>query len=250
MTKKINFALAVLLSFGVFAGEAEATTKPVADKRAESPAPAAVEVAIIARVFKTVEYRQPKGQWKKADRGDHLASGDNVKTGADASSVIRFLDGSIVRVQANSELTVIGEKSGDKQDKTVQLDVGRLGFDVRKQSDEQFRFSSPTSVASIKGTEGIFSDGMLVILTTKAKDEAAEFKNVATGEVIKVYAGYIVTIGKDGKMNYQKLTPAEIKAFSLLLPSNTDTGSTGPKKKLNLQFNTSNGRKEIEIDSK
>jgi hypothetical protein len=69
--------------------------------------------------------------------------------------MIKFADESKVSVREKSIITIQGEVSGNKiLNRDVYIERGRAVFDIKKQQTEQFRFTSPISVASIRGTEG------------------------------------------------------------------------------------------------
>jgi hypothetical protein len=69
--------------------------------------------------------------------------------------MIKFPDESKVAVREKSVITLQGEVSGNKiLRREVYIERGRTVFNIKKQDTEQFRFTSPISVASIRGTEG------------------------------------------------------------------------------------------------
>lgn len=81
-----------------------------------------------------------------------LDTGDLVRTGAGASAVIAFLDGSKMRVKENSAFGV-GAHSAKKVG--VSIDVGTLQFWITKQAKKRrYTMRTPTAVASVRGTTG------------------------------------------------------------------------------------------------
>ena len=142
-------------------------------------------VGLLSKVVLDVARREASTDWQMARRGDILSSGDKVKTGEKSVAVIKFRDRSLVRVRERSELTVNETTSGSCVSRSVNLEKGSVGFKLEKQgSDEEFRFTSPTSVASIRGTEGQFVSGLdsdtltiiegVVLLTNARSFEAVE----------------------------------------------------------------------------
>src|ERR1041384_6404816 len=93
----------------------------------------AKDATSLALVFKTVldvSKRAPANdEWMKATRGEPLASGDQVKTGDRSLAVVKFLDNSILRVRAQSLLTVSGEGLRGAQVRTIELNAGAFGFE-------------------------------------------------------------------------------------------------------------------------
>lgn len=115
------------------------------------------QVALVKKIVKDVTYRKAgQSDWDDAKTGLPLNDGEQVKTGAKSLALILFIDGSgLLRVRENAVLNVYG-KSGNKKldDKNTVLTKGTIGFEVNKQEDEEFKFTTPTAVASIRGTEG------------------------------------------------------------------------------------------------
>jgi hypothetical protein len=112
--------------------------------------------AYIIKVVKDVERRSsPTSGWSKALLLSELKSGYEVRTQDKSFAMIKFADESKVSVREKSIITIQGEVSGNKiLNRDVYIERGRAVFDIKKQQTEQFRFTSPISVASIRGTEG------------------------------------------------------------------------------------------------
>jgi hypothetical protein len=111
--------------------------------------------AVIIKVKNDVERKTPTSAWTKALKLDELRSGHEVRTMENSLALIRFADESKVTVRAKSLLTVQGEIEGKRiLSRDIYIEHGRAVFDIKKQQTEQFRFSSPISVASIRGTSG------------------------------------------------------------------------------------------------
>ncbi|MCK6601418.1 MAG: FecR family protein [Bacteroidetes bacterium] len=205
---------------------------------------AADDVAVITRVYNEVKVKPEKGAWKEAKRADKLTNGDNIKTGEKASAVVKFLDGSILRIRPNSELVVYSDRSGTKINKNVQIDVGQIGFDVRKRKEENFSFSSPTSVASIRGTDGGYAtddekDKLLI------NDGEAELENKSTGEKVQVGSGQTAELDKKTG-SLQKRNQSSDDQNQL---NNMNTDGPGQKKKMTIEVQMPDGTtKTLEIE--
>ncbi len=173
----------------------------------ETPKAEPQGVAIVIKAIKVVEAREKQENWKSVQRGQQLNSGTQVRTGAQSFSILKFADNSVVRVTENSEIVVRGDKSGaGAMSKTVELNLGKVGFNIKKQGpNEQFRFTSPTSVASIKGTTGYYNPTSLLILTGSgilSLPDGTGGKDVGSGEI-----GEIV----NGQVQVRKATAEEIE---------------------------------------
>ncbi len=111
--------------------------------------------AIIIKVKNDVQRKTPTTAWTKALTLSELKAGHEVRTMEKSFALIKFADESKVAVREKSLLTVQGEVEGRRiLNRDVFIERGRAVFDIKKQQTEQFRFSSPISVASIRGTEG------------------------------------------------------------------------------------------------
>ena len=197
------------------AGAADAledlSDQPLGDGIKE-PVCAASPVAMVCKVVLDVARKEASRDWQIARRGEILSSGDRVKTGDKSVAVIRFKDHSLVRVRERSELTVKATTRGSFVSRSVNLETGGVGFKMEKQgSDEEFRFTSPISVASIRGTEGQFisghgSDTLTVI------EGVVLLTNARSFETVEVQAGNTGIAHPDGTMFVRMATLAEVTA--------------------------------------
>ena len=112
--------------------------------------------AYIIKVVKDVERRTGSTSgWSKALLASELRAGYEVRTQEKSFAMIKFSDESKVAVREKSIITLQGEMAGNKiLRRDIHIERGRTVFNVKKQDTEQFRFTSPISVASIRGTEG------------------------------------------------------------------------------------------------
>lgn len=111
---------------------------------------AADPVAIMIRARGQVELKPRTVELK---RGTRLVNGDKVITGKKGSAAIKFLDdASLVRVRPNSTCTINTEKEEGSIAKSIYVEVGTIFSRITKQKSK-YRVSTPTSVASVKGTK-------------------------------------------------------------------------------------------------
>lgn len=211
---------------------------------AAAPTGSGKTVGLISKVIQDVSHRQIDKDWQKAQKGEPLVSGDAVKTGERSIAIIKFLDNSLVRVRELSELTVSGRMDGSAFLKSVDLQNGVVGFSIQKQRpQEEFRFSSPTSVASIRGTGGMFatSDSTDTLIVVEG---IVNFLNKLTGQSLDVHAGFTGIFGPSGVMTYRPATRTEIMAAE-------EAAGNGSLKKLELDLRDNQGKsKRLHIDIK
>ena len=165
-------------------------------------------VAFVSKVVQDVTKKAGSTDWAKAQKGDRLASGDEVKTGEKSIAVVKFMDNSILRIREKAELKVQGEMAGGAFSKTVLVNQGQVGFEVQKRENEKFTFTSPTSVASIRGTKGMLetqSSGDEVVVT----EGIVNLLNLISNNQVNVVAGQTGFSRPDGTINSQPSTPQE-----------------------------------------
>lgn len=172
----------------------------------EKPKAEGEGVALVIKAVRIVEAREKQQAWRGVQRGQQLNSGTQVRTGEQSFSILKFADNSVVRVAESSEIVVRGDKDKtNAMNKTIELNLGKVGFNIKKQgANEQFRFVSPTSVASIKGTSGYFSPNSLLILEGSASfglPDGTTMQDVGAGQI-----GEIV----NGQVQVRQATPEEL----------------------------------------
>lgn len=132
------------------------------------------------------------------NRGMALSNGDIVITGEDGLAIILFLDDKTqLKIKGNSETEITGSIGKDGISKRVNMAFGSLKASIGKQKGE-FVVSTPTSVASVKGTEFwlIVSPNPGDVLIGLSGN--VEFTNTLTGQTVTVGAGMVVESTPDG----------------------------------------------------
>ena len=197
-------------------------------------------VALVTKVIEDVTKKTQSTEWNKATKGDILNTGDAVRTGSKSLAIIKFTtDNSILRVR---ELSLV-KLNGDGSSKNVELQNGGFGFEIQKQKENaQFKFTSPTSVASIRGTRGKMSSGESgdTLIVTEG---LVNLKNTISNKDIDVGAGSVGVSTPDGSISSRKATPQE------MADANSAVGNN--ENKLNIELKDSKGnKKELKIEYK
>jgi len=113
---------------------------------------AADAVAIVIRAKGTVILQQPGNKRMRIRPGTRVYSGSKIITKTKSFAAIKFIDdGSLVRIRPNSSCKVEGKKQQNSLFKNLFLEVGSIFSKITRQKGV-FRVSTPTSVASVKGT--------------------------------------------------------------------------------------------------
>ena len=150
--------------------------------------------AYVVKVVKDVTKKAPTSGWQQAVLADQLKSGHMVRTNEKSLALIKFSDETKLLVREKTEVEIKGQVQGKQiLDRNVHTTRGNVGFDVKKQEKEAFRFSSPISVASIRGTNGFYQrqedDNVdqlgigkgLATLTNSLSNQSVDVSNNQTG---------------------------------------------------------------------
>jgi hypothetical protein len=155
--------------------------------------------AYIVKVIRDVNMKSPTEGWQKAVPLSTLKSGYEVKTDKGSLAMILFADQSKLILREKSIVTIKGEVKGKEiLSRSVHMDRGNMIFNVKKAESEQFRFSSPISVASIRGTQGAYVSEASIDSLTIAEG-LADFANFISGKKGSVAAGQTGIADSSGK---------------------------------------------------
>lgn len=109
--------------------------------------------AVIIKTKGDVSVTNSSGKSLKAKRGTRLEDGDQIKTGEKGSLALKFLDdNSLLRMRPNSTCTINTTKEKNSVAKNIFVEVGSIFSKITKGPNTSFRVTTPTSVASVKGT--------------------------------------------------------------------------------------------------
>lgn len=155
------------------------------------PATAAAQDANVALVYRLLldqEAAVVRGTDEQAAQlGQLLGNGDLVLTSANTRAAIRFTDdGSLIRLNPNSQLQVRTEGDRGTLTKTLELEFGELWARVTEQRGV-FQVQTPSGVAAVKGTEFIVRVDGQGVTTVFTLDGAIDFFNGAG--TVEVSAG-------------------------------------------------------------
>jgi len=207
-------------------------------------APSNAIAAFFAKIIPVVEHKTASANWTAAKKGGVITAGDKVKTGEGGLAIIKFNDKSIVKVRENSEILITGTVDENTVLKEVGMQKGVIGFIIGKQNtNEEFHFTSPTSVAAIRGTGGAFivgpSSDTLVVT-----EGLIRFTNTVSNESGDVAAGFTGISKSDGSLEVRASTQAEGTAAQALVKAGESENllefelqdGQGNKKKLKIDY--------------
>ena len=163
------------------------------------------KIAVTTKVKGLVEI-MPIGEENFANLkpGTILSDGDKIRTGSSGFTAIIFIDDkSTLKLKENSEAVISGQRSAQSIAKKINMDVGTVRATVNKQNSN-FVIQTPTSVASVKGTDFWMItdplDGDLVI----GLDGIVTLTNNETGAEVDVTEGTSGSSTPDGDVDVEE----------------------------------------------
>jgi ferric-dicitrate binding protein FerR (iron transport regulator) len=185
---------------------------------AATPAHAQNDVALVYRLM--LDQRMIVTQGAAVDTavlGRRLNSRDIVFTSENTRAAIRFSDdGSLLRLNPNSQLQIQAEGDRGALVKTIELEFGELWTRVTRRDATQLRVQTPSGVAAVKGTEflvQVTAQGVTSVLTLEG---VVEFAN--KGGVVDITGGNIVVVQSNTDAPVARpATDAELAQFGALL---------------------------------
>lgn len=174
-----------------------------------------------------------------------MANEDVIQTGKDGFAVAMYLDDkTTVKVRENSEFLIGGVRTEKGINKRVSISYGTMMADVSKQKGKEFIVATPTSVASVKGTEiVVVSDPVLGDLFITLVGTIV-VTNSTSGDTTSVSAGQSANSTPDGSLDVSQTNEGDIPDFD------EDTGDQdeGSSHELRFEIEDINGNmKEIII---
>ncbi len=170
------------------------------------------KIAVTMKVYGTVDIEQSGSSGLSALKpGTILSDGDRIMTGKNGFAALIYIDDkSMVKIMGNTEVIIKGRLSAGSIAKQVNIDHGTLRALVNKQRKGEFVVQSPTSVASVKGTnfwmitDPETGDGLIVL------EGLVSLTNLVSGETTDVGAGTTGTSSTDGSVETSETNPSDI----------------------------------------
>ncbi len=159
----------------------------------------AEKIAFTTKVSGQVNLVNLQQQTVPLKRGTVLNAGEKIVSLSNGLAVIMFIDDkSILRIQKNTTLTVGGERSATGISKQIEMQFGKLRAQVAEQRQGDFIISTPTSVASVKGTDFWATSDPVLGDIFLGIEGFIDVLNLISGEVIEVGGGQLGTSKPDG----------------------------------------------------
>ena len=176
-------------------------------------------LGLVTKTKGKVEYQKfsDKKFTSKYYKGLGLYGNDRIRTGDNGFSIYRYLDdASSIKILKNSDIRIEGRIKSRSIVKNIEINNGLLNFDIDNQEDEYFTIVTPTSVATVKGTEfwlicnGPEGDKFLGV------EGEVEVKNIESGRVVLLTEDSRVVSTSNGIITSQNLTSQELEQIQNL----------------------------------
>ena len=170
-------------------------------------------IAVTTKAKGDVTFRS----WDSKDYNDlkpakTLNDGDHIQTGNEGFGALVYLDDkSTIKVKENTDFDVIGTRGKKGISKRIKINTGTIKAKIQKGKAGGFVIETPTSVATVKGTEFWLvaaPDGDRVF----GLEGTVELTNTVSGDVVMVGSNETGTSLATGEVNVALTVPEEIPA--------------------------------------
>ena len=139
---------------------------------------------------------------------------DKIMTEKDSFAAIMYLDDkSVIKMLSNSDLLIIGERSKKGISKSLDISYGKITANISKQKGKEFRIATPTSVASVKGTELAITSDPSSGDSFTLLEGLIEVTNSITGESMEVSQGETAVSTPQGSLEIGQTTTQDMEGF-------------------------------------
>lgn len=146
--------------------------------------------------------------------GDSLNDFDEIRTRSNSFAAYKYIDdSSTIKVFSNSYVVVNASRRDKVLDKTIKLNWGRLLTKVNPGNKGRVKISTPTTIASVKGTQFLTSvndEGEVTYIVTKG---TVGVEIIETGQRSEVNAGQTASVDKDLVLSVRATTPEDIQSL-------------------------------------
>ena len=139
-----------------------------------------------------------------------LNDGDHIQTGDDGFGALVYLDDkSTIKIKENTNFDIMGTKNQGQISKRIKINNGIVKASIQKGKIGGFVIETPTSVATVKGTE-------FWMVTSSEGDQVfglegtVELKNIISGEIIMIGVDETGTSLQTGEINVATTDPSKV----------------------------------------
>ena len=197
-------------------------------------------VAVLTKVKGNVQVQKSNSEFSLVKAGQLLNHKDLIKTSANAFAVLIYLDDkSMVKLRGNTNLEIQGERIGKSLKKNLEITGGTVRAIVSEQRRGEFSISSPTSVASVKGTDLWFQSDNEEGDSIFCLEGIVQLINNSSGEIVDLLMNQTGVSTPDGGVSVSTTVVADI-------PIDEDDSGQEPKE-FRIRFKDSDGAEKVLI---
>jgi hypothetical protein len=194
--------------------------------------------AVATSVTGTVQVQTGPASPRPVRQGDELNQGDTIVTGANSAAVLKFDDGQVVALTANSRMTITAyqynpaTESGNMLLSLVTGGMRAITGLIGRRSPNQVAYRAATATIGIRGTDGtIATNGTDVVVTVVDGVMTLTAENVvlviAANQAVLYRPGQTPVRGSIASVVGQ-LPPALAAAINQAIALNSAIGAAGP----------------------
>ena len=198
------------------------------------------KIAVATKVKGLVEI-MPKGKTEFFDlkAGTILSDGDKIRTGKSGFAAIIFIDDkSTLKLKGNTEAVISGQRTAASISKKINMDTGTVRATVKKQNTD-FVIQTPTSVASVKGTDFWLLTDPVTGDQVIGIEGIVGLTNSETGQEVDVNEGMSGISTPDGNLGVNETDPSSI-------PEDPSDNQEGPSQ-IKIYLEGPNGEQKVMI---
>ena len=198
------------------------------------------KIAVATKVKGLVEI-MPIGKTEFFDlkAGTILSDGDKIRTGKSGFAAIIFIDDkSTLKLKGDTEAVISGQRTAASISKKINMDTGTVRATVKKQNAD-FVIQTPTSVASVKGTDFWLLTDPVTGDQVIGIEGIVGLMNSETGQEVDVTEGMSGTSTPDGNLGVNETDPSTI-------PEDPSTDQEGPSQ-IKIYLEGPNGEQKVMI---
>ena len=173
------------------------------------------KVAVAIKVKGKVSIIPAETKVKKSLKpGTPLSDQDKIMTAKGAFVALMYLDDkSVVKMMGNSDLVIAGNRSSAGINKSLDISYGKITANIVQQKGREFRIATPTSVASVKGTELAITSDPAMGDSFMLLEGLIEVTNSITGESTEVSPGETAVSTPEGSLDVHETTTDDMAGF-------------------------------------
>ena len=208
----------------------------------------AQNIALVTKSKGDAQYKKNQSTTgdKKLSMGTQLFSNDLIKTGADGFAIFVYLDDkSMIKVQKNSEMYVRGNVDKGQIQKEISMNNGLFKANIESQKGGAFTIVTPTSVASVKGTEfWVVSKGEEGGDQFFGLSGLIEVKNKKSNQITRVTKSKTAISRPDGTLELRATRVGELPVDDTSDGTGSKGTGSGDLKEIRIKFEDDSGNQK------